>query len=1057
MRFLKSKALFQIIVIVLSVFSVYLFAINDASAQANNVCCEKTRSGEFCQYTPREQCESNYGIFPGRCSQAAFCTPVCCRDTSSGECFNNVGVSACLSAANRTYADGSCSSVEQCRRGCCQVGNQCFLANENNCNVRARTLNTQASFEAGITDELNCVNQCRRQEEGCCISREGCTFTTRGECSTARSTRNDGTQGFYKDIFCSDSSLNCRQCEAKARKGCVPGEDDVYWFDSCGNKEGKAEDCDYGRGTICKERNGRASCQSVHCSDTEDFLKNTHDPQMGSFRKNGESWCTYEGRVGPSYDLVGSRHYRRMCVNGQELTEPCKDLREEMCLQGFVDNVEFSFASCVKNDGVDCVTRCNKKDDMKGNKQCCERYPSCFWAADNAGNGKCIPVVPPGLRFWEDSSSREGETGTTAKEACDKGDMTCKSYWRKTLSGWKCASNCECEEKEWPVAVDKYCRSLGDCGGHYNVAGDFTTGGQSTSGARTKQLDRGLIEPFSFFEESGSLLMVNLTTAYRQFVESGLAGSGKGLSFPERFFASSKSLASAWGVGMTAIGVGCLGGPAGCAVGAVIAFVVMVVTLIVHSILKIFGIGDTKKYTHRFNCEPWVAPTGGSNCEKCDDDPRFECSEYKCKSLGAGCKFINEGTKQVACVDTNPNDVNAPVIQPWREALTRGFIVNPTQTGYAISPMVPAFTRITFGVKLNEHAQCKFDDKHTNGYDEMAVFFGSELYEKEKNVTMSLQGGKDYTFYVRCSDTRGNKNLNEYTIQVSTAREPDLTAPSIVETSIENGAFVPYGVNETVATFYLNEPSTCRWSKLDQDYETMPENNTMLCNEPGEGIPLYLETFDCDALLPLRDDTNNQFYVRCADLANNINQQSYIYSLKGTKPLTVQSAEPSGVLTNGNVNLRVVTGNGAEQGKARCGFTGTDVPRRIEFVQTGTSTHTQPLNLTLGTYIYTVDCADAAGNAANATLSFSVELAAALGAPRIVNMFSTSRTSLTIITDRASTCRYSKTQATFNFGDGILMSGLNVREHSLDEYSPVYYIKCKGEEGNTSEAIMVYR
>ncbi len=1053
MNLLKSKALFQIIVIILSTFSVYLLNTRTVSAQSSNICCERTQSGEYCQYTSREQCDTRFGTFPGRCNQAAFCKTVCCIDTSSGECYNNVGVSSCASTVNRTYVDGSCNSVQECRQGCCKVGGQCFLNSERGCLSEGRRRGIESVFDAGITSESSCVDQCRQQEEGCCVERGTCSFTSRGQCSVARQTRNDGTLGFYTDVFCSDSSLNCGQCEARAKKGCVPGDDDVYWFDSCGNKESKAEDCDYERGTICKERGNTASCASVHCSDTEDFPKNTHDPQIGSFRKNGEAWCVYEGRVGPSYDLVGSRHYRRMCVNGEELVEPCKELREEICLQGFVDNLEFSFASCTKNEGVSCVTECNDPMNMKKNKQCCERYPSCFWAANNEGVGKCVPVVPPGLNFWEETGGGEGETGSDAKEVCDKGDMICRSYWRKATTGWKCVANCDCEEKEWPVAANKFCRGMGDCGGQYNVAGEITTGGQSTSGARTKQLDRGLIEPFSFFEESGSVLMLNLTAAYKQFVESGLAGSGRGLSGVERFFAGSKSLAYAAALA-EAITVATAG------LGAIVAAIVFLVVLIIHGILKIFGIGDTKKYTHRFNCEPWVAPTGGRGCEKCDDDSRFECTEYRCRSLGAACKFINEGTRQAACVDTNPNDVNAPVIQPWREALTSGLAVNPTQTGYAISPMVPAYAPVTFGVRLNEHAQCKYDDKHTNSYDEMSNFFAGELYERQKNVTMSLAGNKDYTFYVRCSDARGNKNLNEYTIQLSTAREPDRTPPRVLGTSIENGAFMPYGTNETAVTFYLNEPSSCRWDKTDRDYEMMPENNTMLCNEIGEGTPIYLESYDCDAMLTIRDDTDNKYYVRCADESNNQNQQSYEYRLRGTRPLTIQSAEPSGTITRSEVQLRVVTGNGAEEGKAECSLRGTGIPISIEFLQTGTNTHTQPLNLSYGDYSYDVTCVDAAGNEAETEIEFSVEVTATsqgIGAPRIIYVYARSRETLTVVTDEPSICRYSKTQQAFVFDDGILMTGNNVVEHSLDEYSPVYYVRCKDEENNVAEAITVYR
>ncbi len=35
--------------------------------------------------------------------------------------------------------------------------------------------------------------------------------------------------------------------------------------------------------------------------------------------------------------MVGARHYRHLCVNGEEMVEGCKDFREEMCVQGALD------------------------------------------------------------------------------------------------------------------------------------------------------------------------------------------------------------------------------------------------------------------------------------------------------------------------------------------------------------------------------------------------------------------------------------------------------------------------------------------------------------------------------------------------------------------------------------------------------------------------------------------------------------------------------------------------------------------------------------------------
>src|SRR3989344_4968756 len=158
MRLLKSKALFQILIMLSSIFSVYLLNTRPVSAQSSNICCERTQSGEYCQYTSRDQCDTRFGTFPGRCNQAAFCRPVCCIDTSNGECYNNVGISSCASTVNRTYVDGSCSSVQECRQGCCKVGGQCFLDSERGCASDGRRRGIESVFDAGITTESSCVD-----------------------------------------------------------------------------------------------------------------------------------------------------------------------------------------------------------------------------------------------------------------------------------------------------------------------------------------------------------------------------------------------------------------------------------------------------------------------------------------------------------------------------------------------------------------------------------------------------------------------------------------------------------------------------------------------------------------------------------------------------------------------------------------------------------------------------------------------------------------------------------------------------------------------------------
>ncbi|MEK6861115.1 MAG: hypothetical protein AABY07_04025, partial [Nanoarchaeota archaeon] len=972
MRFLRIKALFMVLVLIISIFSIYILNTKEVNAQ-QNVCCEKTNSGEFCQYTSQNNCDTNYNIIPTTCGQTAFCQLVCCIDTNTGEVFPNVFAASCYNQPNKTINanNPSCNNIP---RGCCQVGNQCSIRTESNCNYLASQFGIDPNFNPNINNEAQCINQCQAQDEGCCVQQGTCEYTTRGECSVASQTNPQGTLGFYQNTYCSSPSLNCN-CDAHARKGCLPEEEDVYWFDSCGNPEETAEDCDYIEGTLCKESGGSASCASVNCLDTTDFTNNIFDPNMGGFRKNGESWCVYEGAVGPSLDLVGSRHYRHLCVNGEELTEPCEDFRRQYCLQGTLSSSQGSYTegSCVENKFNECIDICNTVKDKKGKEQirainndrnCCQSKPYCLWSGEQDGAGVCLPLVPPGLKFWEENG--EEDQTSEAKNVCDLGDRKCKSVWEKTFSGWECKVNCQCETKKWVNDINSLCRSYGDCGAHYNVVGVLTTGGQDSYGGKTKKLDTSLIQDFESFWLVSKGLLINGSLEGSPYTINPYPGSGSAGISTSNFMGYPITLFRNFGKSIA--------GDFGGFIGTITGLIFTIHLWWFFYLGKVvFGFGDTKSYVHHFDCEPWTAPTGGSGCEKCGGDSNFECTEYRCKSLGSACQLINEGTTEQGCVDSNPNDVNSPVISPWHETLSFGYNIELTETGYLITPLVPAYAQITFGIELNEVAQCKVDTKHTQSYDEMIDFFGRSLYQDKKNITLVLAGNKDYTYYIRCQDTHGNKNIAEYTIQLSADKEPDMTAPIIDHTSIVNNAFLPTGITETDIILFVNEPSQCKWSKTDEDYQFMQHN--MACELEEIEIPTFFNLYECDGLLTeLISAQDNKFYFRCEDLSGNKNQQSYSLTLKGTVPLNIISSGPSGELFTSSPALNVITQNGAESGKAICEFSNNNI-NFIEFINTNSNTHTQPLiNLTLGEYNYYIKCSDVAGNEATSNINFIVSV-----------------------------------------------------------------------------------
>src|SRR3989344_3410044 len=449
MGYLRVKALFQCLVLLCSLFTISLLA--PPTEAREDACCERTTSGDSCIYTALSDCDPSYNTAYTTCDQTSFCRPVCCVDPLNGVCYKQVAASTCNQRGGTIIANSPNCEVQQCNTGCCQIGNQCSIQTERSCQVltnRYPSLQGQDTFDETITNELACILQCREGEEGCCVQGESCTYTTRGQCSGV----------FNNGRYCSDSNLACGT-QARDHKACVEGSDDVFWFDSAGNREGIAEDCDFTRGTKCGIINNQAVCKSLDCQDTQDFpTTNIHDPQMGGYRYNGDSWCVYESGTGEFRDRPGSRHYKHLCINGEEIIAPCRDFREEICLQGklTVADREYTNAQCIPNEIYDSNIIEN------------------------------VSSVQRGFSFWE-SVGGETDRGTPLREGnelCAEANIKCPAVWLKknNFDDWNCHANCFCETQEFIDNAAWYCRSKGDCGATVNLLGQRSDAGLGLAG-----------------------------------------------------------------------------------------------------------------------------------------------------------------------------------------------------------------------------------------------------------------------------------------------------------------------------------------------------------------------------------------------------------------------------------------------------------------------------------------------------------------------------------------------------------------------------------------------
>ena len=524
------------IIIAIGILLALTILISIIPAQQADYCCEKTDYGAWCMNAPEEACDERYRKAPTSCDATSYCKEGCCYESQEGLCMENTPQRIC-DEKEGTWSESPECDIPQCDLGCCVLDNQAAFVTLTRCKRLSSLNGLETDFRGGINSEVECIAVTQLRDKGACVYEEEffktCKFTTREQCQQIKSTGNMTEPEFYKDYLCSADEL-ATNCGPTTETTCIDGRDEVYFVDSCGNPaniydasktydkdpsywkkvKDKSEscgfgsanensascgNCDYFLGSICKKADRGAGPQygDYICKDL-----NCYDTSAGN-KKHGESWCSYDGNTGGGRDAVGSRHYRHLCVAGEEIVEACADYRNEVCIEGEVETPAGTFqeSACRVNRWKDCVEQDEKED--------CENIAKrdCFWIEGmsfikteegnsgesggvaglvSGGNGACVPNTPPGLKFWEES---EGEG------ICNIASSQCTVTYEKGLFDSKeCVDNCECLEDEWAQKMNQVCTSLGDCGGYVNWQGKFTGDGYDWKIDEEKQkLSQGII------------------------------------------------------------------------------------------------------------------------------------------------------------------------------------------------------------------------------------------------------------------------------------------------------------------------------------------------------------------------------------------------------------------------------------------------------------------------------------------------------------------------------------------------------------------------------------
>jgi len=472
-------------------------------AAQQTVCCEKITSGLYCQNVQSSECAQGSKQSPTSCKTASFCRSGTCYDSNEGTCADNTPQIVC----NNKKGIWSEKSPAQCSLGCCTLGDQAAFVSLVRCKKLSATLGLQTNYNNNIKNEVACVLSVQNQDKGACVFEfefeKTCKFTTRAECegtATGPNATKVATKGtFNKGKLCSAEELGTN-CGPTTKTTCIPGKDEVYFLDSCGNPaniydSGKFNDkeywskikdksescgpnsanqnskdcgnCNYLQGSICRKTEttgtkptyGDNICADLNCKQTSN----------GKPYKHGESWCVYkdQGELNKANNAVGSRFYKHVCVNGEEVLEQCADFRAEECIENTISTAggTFSQAACRVNRWQDCTGQTEQIDCENTDKR------DCLWRGDltigsntsEGQKGACLPKNTPGIKFWE---------GNEAKSICAQANTQCTLIFEKGLFGGEnCKQNCTCLDAGWTKQQTDVCMGLGDCGPKSNWLG----------------------------------------------------------------------------------------------------------------------------------------------------------------------------------------------------------------------------------------------------------------------------------------------------------------------------------------------------------------------------------------------------------------------------------------------------------------------------------------------------------------------------------------------------------------------------------------------------------
>jgi hypothetical protein len=263
--------------------------------------------------------------------------------------------------------------------------------------------------------------------------------------------------------------------------------------------------------------------------------------------------------------------------------------------------------------------------------------------------------------------------------------------------------------------------------------------------------------------------------------------------------------------------------------------------------------------------------------------PRMNSTDQRTHSASLSLSDNQAYTYYIKCRDVqgneNPDDypISFSVGTPPEDSEPPSIIYSSPAGSF------PAGTEVAMiSVATAEAAQCRYSLQQGSDFSSMKLFTSTGLYNHTVTVS-TLIDGNSYTYYIKCRDSRGNINVNDFAISFSVG-SGDATAPTVTPAS--TGGNLSWSTPSIGVSVTTSEPSQCRYSLTSgTPYSSMTSFSSTGGTSHSTSVPVSSDGRTYDVLIACRDPGGNTSpgitirYFVCYEVDSDCSRQVSISEL----------------------------------------------------------------------------------------------------------------------------------------------------------------------------------